>query len=98
MTSAGPLIVPAGLLEKLPFDPGWIVLGVLLIVLIVAGSIAVVRVRRWRQEDMAPPTVEDLLQSYQAMVERGDMDPQEFARIKAHLEQKSAPPPPAKAP
>lgn len=93
MTSAGPLFVPAGLLDQLPFDAGWIAPTILLIVLLVAGCIAVARVRRWRQEDPAL-SPEEQIASYEALVERGDMDRQEFERIKAQLEQKAAQPPP----
>ena len=94
MMSAGPLTVPAGLFAQLRFDPLLMLYGVLLIILIVGGCIAVVRVRRWRFEEEAPAAIEDQIKNYQALVERGEMDPQEYERLKAYLEQKAAQPPP----
>lgn len=80
----------AGLFAQVRFDPELLVLGVLLIVLIVAGCIAVARVRRWRQEDATPVSLEDQIKSFGELVERGELGPQEFERIKARLEQKAA--------
>ena len=94
MCSAAPLAIRAGPFAQLRFDLELTILGILLIVLIVAGCVAVVRLRRWRYEESAPAALEDQLQSYQTMVERGELAAQEFERIKAHLEQKSAEPQP----
>ena len=94
MTSAGPLTVPAGLFAQLRFDPELMIYAVLLILFIVAGCVAVVRVRRWRFEQAAPTSIEDQLANYQTLVNRGEMDPQEFERLRAHLQQKAAQPPP----
>ena len=80
----------AGLFAQLRFDPQLLVLGVLLIVLIVAGCIAVARVRRWRIEDTPAISLEEQMKSYGELVERGELAPQEFERIKARLEQKAA--------
>jgi hypothetical protein len=94
MWSRSPPTHLVGLFAQLRFDPELLVLGVLLIVLIVAGCIAVARVRRWRQEDAAPVTLEEQIKSYGELVERGELAPQEFERIKARLEQKAADVPP----
>ena len=80
----------AGLFAQVRFDPELLVLGVLLIVLIVAGCIAVARVRRWRTEDTPAISLEEQIKSYGELVERGELAPQEFERIKARLEQKAA--------
>ncbi len=77
------------------FDPELTILCILLAILIVAGCVAVVRVRRWREEDELPPSLEDQLAGYQAMIGRGELDPQEFERIKAQLQGKSIDPPQA---
>src|SRR5207244_10498585 len=96
MWSRSPPTHLAGLFAQIRFDPELLVLGVLLIVAIVAGCIIVARVRRWRQEDAAPVPLEDQMKSYGELVERGELSPQEFERIKARLEQKAVetPPPP----
>ena len=93
MNSAGTLI-PAGLFAQLRFDLEFMLVCALLIVLIVAGGIAVFKVRSWRHEDAAPISLEDQIAEYQALVERGDLDPREFERLKASLQQKAAEPPP----
>lgn len=88
MWSARPSSIPAGLFAQLRFDLELIVYGVLLILLIVAGCVVVVRVRRWwRDEQGAPVSVEDQIKNFYVLVERGELDPKEFERIKARLEQ-----------
>ena len=94
MWSRSPPTHLAGLFAQIRFDPELLVLGVLLIVAIVAGCIIVARVRRWRQEDAAPVPLEDQMKSYGELVERGELSPQEFERIKVRLEQKAAETPP----
>ena len=89
MTSAGPLTA-AALLAQLRIDWELTFQCILLIALIVAGCVAVVRVRRWRDEEAAPLSLDDHLQSYQALVERGELDPREFEKIKTRLQQKLA--------
>ena len=84
MWSARPLSNPAGLFAQWRPDLELILYGILLILLIVAGCVAVVRVRRWRDE-VAPLPLEDQIHNYEALVERGELDPKEFERIKAHL-------------
>lgn len=100
MSSAGPLIVPAVVFAQLRVDLELILLAILLIVLIVAGCIAVVRVRRWRDVESTPVSLEDHLQSYQVLVERGELDPREMEKIIAHLQkrQDDKPPKPPKPP
>ncbi|GEM_PF-5191342 len=101
MTSAGPLTT-AALLAQLRIDWELTILCILLIMLIVAGCVAVVRVRRRLHEDAAPLSLDDYLHSYQALVERGELAPQEFERLKARLQQKlgekAAEPPPPESP
>ncbi len=91
MWSARPLSIPAGLFAQWRFDLDLIVYGILLILLIVAGCLVVVRVRRWRDEQGAPLSLEDQINNYQELVERGELDLPEFERIKAHLLQAQLP-------
>ena len=93
MWSARPLSIPAGLFAQWRFDLELTIYGILLVILIVAGCVAVVRVRRWRDEQGAPPSLEDQIKNYYALVERGELDPKEFERIKARLEEKETEPP-----
>ena len=97
MMSAGPLIGPA-LFAQLRIDWELTILCILLIALIVAGCMTVVCVRRWLREEAPPLSPDELLQSYQALVERGELDAREFERIKARMVQKAAEPPPTDAP
>jgi hypothetical protein len=83
-----------GPVAQFRFDLELIILGVLLLGMVVGGIVLVTKARRWRMESL-PPSLEEQLQSFQALVESGEMDPQEFERLKAHLEQKAAPPPPS---
>jgi hypothetical protein len=89
MWSARPLSIPAGLFAQWRFDLELFLYGILLVLLIVAGCVAVVRVRRWRNDESASSPLEDQLSRYQDLVERGELDPKEFERIKAHLERKA---------
>jgi hypothetical protein len=90
MWSPGPSTSSPGLFAQLCFDLELTILCILLVTLIVAGCIVVVRVRRWQYEETTPVSLEEQIQSYQALVERGELDPREFERIKARLEQKAA--------
>ncbi|MCI0684552.1 MAG: hypothetical protein L0Y71_20765 [Gemmataceae bacterium] len=83
---------PAGLFAEWRFDAELAIYGSLLVILIVAGCVAVIRVRRWRHEDDEAPPVEDLLGNYQALVERGELAPEEFERIKTRLANQAATP------
>jgi hypothetical protein len=94
MGSAGSTKSLGGLFAQMRFDPEMTILGLLLFVLVVAGGIAVIRVRRWRSERATPAPLTDLVRNLQALVERGELDPKEFERIKARLEQMAAEPPP----
>jgi len=76
------------LLAELRIDWELTALCVLLIALIVVGCVAVVRVRRWRHAESTALSLTEHLQSYQTLVERGELDPREFERIKAHLEKR----------
>jgi hypothetical protein len=93
MWSARPLSIPAGLFAQWRFDLELTIYGILLLVLIIAGCVAVVRVRRWRDEEVASTSLEDQIKNYYALVERGELDPKEFERIKAQLESKETEPP-----
>jgi hypothetical protein len=78
----------AVLMAELRIDWELTGLCVLLAALIIAGCVAVVRVRRWRHVESTPLSVAEHLQSYQTLVERGELDPREFERIKARLEKR----------
>ena len=93
MWSARPLSIPAGLFAQWRFDLELTIYGILLVILIIAGCVAVVRVRRWRDDAVAPQSLEDQIKNYTALVERGELDLKEFERIKAHLEGKETEPP-----
>jgi hypothetical protein len=84
-----------GLFAQFRFDVELIVLSLLLLGMIVGGIVLVVKARSWRTEDPLPLSLEEQLQSFQALVERGEMDAKEFERLKAHLEQKAAILPPS---
>ena len=84
MWSASPSRVP-GLIALARLDLELILLGTLLLGLIVGGSILVARARRWCTESDTLPRDQEL-QSYQDLVDRGELAPQEFERLKARLE------------
>jgi hypothetical protein len=94
MLSAGAPSLPATLFAQMRFDPELLILAILMVVLIVAGTVVVVRVRRWRTEELTPRSPEQQLRDYQAFVDRGELSPQEFEKIKAHMEQQRSQPPP----
>ena len=77
------------------FDPELLIFAILAIILIVLGCMVVVRVRSWRVDEIASQSLEDQLRSYQALVERGELDPQEFDKIKGRLQQEASEPPPS---
>jgi hypothetical protein len=84
-----------GLFAQFRFDLDLIILSVLLFGIIVGGVVLVAKARHWRTEDPQPPSLEEQLQSFQALVQRGEMDAKEFERLKAYLEQKAGTPPPS---
>jgi len=51
------------------------------------GVWAIVKVKKWREEtaEEVGPTTHEQLEHYQQMVDEGELDPEEFARIKAQL-------------
>lgn len=97
MWSVDPPAIPSGLFGQLRFDPELTILCLLLAALLVAGGVLVVRTRRWRGTDPAG-SIDDQVQNYQALVERGELAPEEFERIKARLEAKAKEPPPDESP
>ena len=96
MEHCPPTVLPR-LFAEFELDAEMIVLAVALIVTLIAGFYLVMRVRRWRLEDVAKPTVYDQLQSYQRLQEEGLLQPQELERIKARLEARTRPNPEADA-
>ena len=77
-------------------DPEFIGLILLLIGLVIGGVVLVIRARRWRDELPGPLTPDQQIEEYRALAEQGALDPKDFARIKAALEQmadQTTPPP-----
>lgn len=81
----------SGLFAQFNLDLELVILALLLVGLIIGGVILVKRVRLWRMEQAAP-TLDEQLQSFQALVDKGELDAQEFERIRAQLEDGGAPP------
>jgi hypothetical protein len=79
----------------------WLAVAGLLAV-VALGTWAIYWVKRWREEAIEVGTLSlaEQLDRYQKMVDEGDLAPEEFARIKAHLEMRAAQtsPPPANQP
>jgi hypothetical protein len=77
----------------------WLALGAL-VGAVALGCWAIYRVKRWREETVQEdlPSPQQQLDHYQKMVDDGLLDPNEFARIKAHMEKPPAPPPNASQP
>lgn len=73
----------------------WLAGGVL-IAIVVLGSWAVFSVKRWREQPVDPESLSlgAQIRHYQSMVDNGTLDPQDFERIKAHLENPGADEPP----
>jgi len=71
-------------------------LVVVLVSLVVAG-VAVYRAWREVNEDVEPATTEELLASFKQARYAGDLDEEEYARVRRQVEQ-SAPLPPASRP
>jgi hypothetical protein len=73
-----------------------------LLAMVALGTWAIYWVKRWREEAVELGTLShtEQLDRYQKMMDEGDLDPAEFARIKAHLEMRAGPeaPPPANQP
>jgi hypothetical protein len=78
------------LIAEFQWDVELIALAAVLAGLIGAGALAVYRVKRWWNESEGPATVEDQIEHYEALVEEGELDPQEFDRIRARLEHETA--------
>lgn len=87
MGCAAPLCAPIGQVARPWFDAELAVLAVALTVLLAVGVTVVIRVRRWRQARAEPPTLAEQLESFQALVEKGELAPNEFERVKARLQQ-----------
>lgn len=68
-----------------------------LIGVVALGIWAIVKVKKWREEDaeVVGPTPLEHLDHYQKMVDEGMLDPQELDRIKAQLEKEAHPTEPA---
>ena len=70
-----------------------------MIAAVALGAWAIYRIKRWREElaqdELVAP--EDLLRHYQQLVDDGQLDASEFARIKAQMEKPPAPGPPPSA-
>jgi hypothetical protein len=92
MWSAPPSRVSGLFAQQVAVDLELVILAILLIGMIVGAIILVTRVRSWRTES-PPLTLEEQLQSFQALVEKGELDAKELERIKAHLDQQAARPP-----
>lgn len=71
-----------------------------LVALVGLGLWAIVKVKRWRDEaaELAGLSVNDQIAQYEKLVQEGELDPEEFARIKAQLEAKFDAPPPKPTP
>jgi hypothetical protein len=76
---------------------------------VVLGLWAILKVKRWREEDVEIDSLSpaEQIDRYQEMVDDGLLDPQEFARIKARMETRAGsqtpesdetPPPPNQPP
>jgi hypothetical protein len=71
----------------------WLTAGALLGVLSL-GAWAIYKIKLWREETavQAPLSPDEQLDHYRQMMEAGDLDPQEFARIEAQMKPTSSPP------
>jgi hypothetical protein len=67
------------------------------VALIGVGIYVATLARRWWQDPAAPET-DDLLERYRTMRDAGELDPQEFERIRARLEGEDPTPPAAGPP
>lgn len=90
--SCPPTVVPR-LFAQVLVDAETDVLALALLVIIGVSFYLVVRVRRWRLEEMEKPSLQDQLQSYQRLHEQGLLAPQEYERIRARLEARARPHP-----
>jgi hypothetical protein len=84
------LLAHCGLLAQVRIDWELVILAVLLVGVIAGGIVLINRTRQWRVQGPPPVSLDDQLQSFQALVDRGELDPKEFERIKAHLQHKAA--------
>ena len=98
MWQAGPATFTLGLMAQAKVDPELIGLIILLVGLTVLGIVIVLKVRRWREEEQGSLAPQAQIEDYRALVERGDLDPRDFERIKALLENQADGPPPSPSP
>jgi hypothetical protein len=87
------LLAHWGLLAQVRIDWELVLLAVVLAGVIAGGIVLINRTRQWRLEQPPPVSLDDQLQSFQTLVDRGELDPKEFEKIKARLEQQAAAPP-----
>ena len=67
-----------------------------MVALVGLGLWAIIKVKRWRDEadEIAGLSIQDQIAQYEKMVQDGELDSEEFARIKAQLEATFDAPPP----
>jgi hypothetical protein len=87
------LLAHWGLFAQVRIDWELVILAVLLVGVIAGGMVLINRIRQWRIEELPPVSLDDQLRCFQTLVDQGELDPKEFERIKALLEQKPAAPP-----
>ena len=88
--AAGSLVfAQAGRVEWVLLVPVGALIGVLAL-----GVWAIYKVKKWREEtaEEVGPTSHEQLDHFQQMVDEGQLDPEEFARIKTQLDAKPLPP------
>jgi hypothetical protein len=70
-------------------------LTLVLLVLLFVAFVVVMRLRRWRQQDVAAaPTPQQQLEQYQEMLDEGLLEKDEFDRLRQALERRNAGAPP----
>ena len=91
MWSASPPSVLATLTAQFVFDLEWVLVTLALLGLLVGGFVVVLRIKRAYAKDESASAGEQLSR-YRALVEEGLMKPEEFEKIRGHLERKPPPP------
>lgn len=86
-----PVVLPAAT-AQFQFDFEWLLLALALMGVVLLGLYVVARFKRKLAQEQAaqPLRVED----YRALMEQGLLQPQEFERIREHLERRTPPPTP----